>query len=114
MDAMGRRPRWMLARVSGPSMVPTLRHGDLVVADRRRAVTAGSVVLARFRALPDRVVVKRAARLAGDGWWLASDNRFAGGDSSAHGAADVIATVRWVLRPGRLPRRLDGGAHPHE
>jgi phage repressor protein C with HTH and peptisase S24 domain len=86
-------------------MVPTLHHGDLLVASTRGRVGAGDVVLARYRAMPDRLVVKRAVRPQDGGWWLASDNSFAGGDSTVHGVADVEARVRWRLSPGR-PRRV--------
>jgi hypothetical protein len=53
-------------------------------------------VLARFRAQPDRLVLKRAVREMDGGWWLVSDNKFAGGDSFTHGVADVLGRV--VLR----------------
>ena len=51
-------------------------------------------------ALPDRLVVKRAVRPADGGWWLRSDNAFAGGDSDAHGAADVLGRVVVRVSPG--------------
>jgi phage repressor protein C with HTH and peptisase S24 domain len=86
-------------------MVPALRHGDTVIVRRRARVRPGQVVLARFRALPDRLVVKRAVRPEDGGWWVASDNGFAGGDSATHGVADVLGRV--VLRVSRgLPRRV--------
>jgi len=96
---------WQRVHVSGPSMSPTLRDGDVVVVRHGARVRAGDVVLARFRQLPDRLVVKRAVRPAAGGWWLASDNPFAGGDSEAHGEADVLGRVTWRVRPGR-PRRV--------
>jgi hypothetical protein len=40
------------------------------------------------------------------GWWLASDNAAAGGDSAVHGVADVLARVVLRIRPGSLPRRV--------
>jgi phage repressor protein C with HTH and peptisase S24 domain len=84
-------------------MVPTLHDGDLVIVRHGAQVRPGDVVLARFRDLPDRAVLKRVSRREGDGWWLASDNLAAGGDSAAHGVADVQARV--VLRWSRgLPR----------
>jgi phage repressor protein C with HTH and peptisase S24 domain len=78
-------------------MVPTLRDGDLVIVRHGARVRPGDVVLARFRDLPDRAVLKRVSRREGDGWWLASDNLAAGGDSETHGVADVQARVllRW-------------------
>jgi len=87
-------------------MVPTLRDGDVVLVRHGARVRPGDVVLARYRSLPDRYVVKRAVRPADGGWWLASDNPAAGGDSASHGVADVLARV--VLRRHRraLPRRV--------
>lgn len=89
-------------------MVPTLRDGDVVVARRlggRSAPAPGDVVLGRFRTMPDRLVVKRAVRAVDGGWWLASDNTFAGGDSEVHGVADVEARVLVLVR-GRRPQRV--------
>ena len=103
-----RRPVILRAvEVSGPSMVPTLRHGDVVLARRvggRTPVSPGDVVLARFRSLPGRLVVKRTVRPLDGGWWLASDNSFAGGDSAVHGVADVEARVVLRLRGLRVHR----------
>lgn len=82
-------------------MVPTLRDGDLVVVRHGARIRAGDLVLARFRTMPDRLVLKRAVRPQDGGWWLRSDNEFAGGDSETHGVADVAARV--VVR---LPRGL--------
>jgi phage repressor protein C with HTH and peptisase S24 domain len=84
-------------------MVPTLHDGDLVIVRHGARVRLGDVVLARFRDLPELAVLKRVSRREGDGWWLASDNLAAGGDSATHGVADVQARV--VLRWNRgLPR----------
>jgi phage repressor protein C with HTH and peptisase S24 domain len=92
-------------RVSGPSMVPTLRDGQTVIVRSGVRIRPGDVVLARFRSMPDRLVLKRAVREMDDGWWLVSDNKFAGGDSFTHGVADVEGRV--VLRLSRgLPRRV--------
>lgn len=100
---------WLRVAVSGPSMVPTLRDGDVLLVRRgERTVRPGDVVLARFRDLPDRLVVKRAVRPVDGGWWLASDNPFVRGDSEQHGAADVVGRVTHVLDPGR-PRRVRRG-----
>lgn len=88
-------------------MVPTLRHGDRVVVRHGARIRPGDVVLARFRTMPERLVVKRASRRADGGWWLASDNEFAGGDSSTHGIADVQARAAWVLPAGHWwPHRV--------
>ena len=93
-------------RVSGPSMVPTLRDGDVVLVRHGARIRPCDVVLARFRALPDLLVIKRAVRPDGDGWWLASDNAAAAGDSAVHGVADVDARAVLRLRRSALPRRV--------
>jgi hypothetical protein len=84
---------WQLVRVSGPSMVPTLRHGDLLLVRLRDDARTGDIVLARFRSMPERFVVKRVGRRTDAGVELLSDNTFAGGDSAVHGLADVLGRV---------------------
>ena len=96
---------WRRVHVSGPSMTPTLRHGDVLIVRHGARIRPGDVVLARFRQLPDRLVLKRAVRAEDGGWWLACDNPFAGGDSAAFGVADVLARVVLRVRPGR-PQRV--------
>ncbi|MEO6885139.1 MAG: S24 family peptidase [Jatrophihabitantaceae bacterium] len=91
---------WQRVRVSGPSMVPTLRDGDVVLVRHGARVRPGDVVLARYRSMPDRLVLKRVVHADGDGWWLASDNEAASGGSDVHGVADVLARVV-VRRPRR-------------
>ena len=55
--------------IQGPSMSPTLRHGDAVLVRRGgRPTRPGDIVIARFHARPDLLVVKRAVRRAA--WWL--------------------------------------------
>ncbi len=84
-------------------MVPALRHGDTVIVRHGARIRPGDIVLATFRELPDRLVLKRAVRTTDDGWWLASDNSAAGGDSATHGVADVHARV-WLRLSRWLPR----------
>ncbi|GAA4575265.1 hypothetical protein GCM10023176_44220 [Micromonospora coerulea] len=96
--------------VTGPSMVPTLRHGDSVlVRTGGRAVRAGDVVIAVFRSRPDLLVVKRAVRPQDGGWWVRGDNDLITDDSRAYGVADVRGRVvaRYWPRPGRVrPRSI--------
>ena len=91
--------------VKGPSMAPTLRHGDAVLARRGgRPARLGDVVLGRFRSRPDLLVVKRVVRASGSGWWLEGDNAFVADDSRRYGVADIEGRI--VLRYWPRPRRL--------
>lgn len=83
-------------------MVPTLRHGDLILVSRNAGIRAGDVVIARYRSMPARLVVKRANRRVDDGWWLVSDNPAAGGDSTVHGTADPGGRVLLRYRGRRV------------
>jgi nickel-type superoxide dismutase maturation protease len=100
--------RWVLARVTGPSMSPTVRHGDRLLVHRvvRGArVRAGEVVLARFPARPELLVVKRVARVLAGSAWVLGDNPLVTDDSRSFGDAVVVGRVvaRLWPRPGRLP-----------
>jgi nickel-type superoxide dismutase maturation protease len=99
---------WALARITGPSMSPTVRHGDRLLVRRVRtgaAVAPGSVVLARFPSRPDLLVVKRVRRPVPGGHWVEGDNPLVADDSRAYGPAVVVGRVvaRLWPRPGRLP-----------
>jgi phage repressor protein C with HTH and peptisase S24 domain len=104
----GRSP-WVPVLVEGPSMVPTLRHGDAVLVRRGAHVRPGDVVVGSFLARPGLLVVKRAVRRSGSGWWLESDNAAATDDSRRYGPAEVYGRVvfrYWPLsRRGRLRDR---------
>ena len=109
MDGVQGLPaRWTRVRVSGPSMSPTLKHGDqLLVAGTGRA-RPGDVVLARFPARPELLNSERYSPSSslGDRWWVEGDNPLATDDSRAFGPAVVVGRVllRVWPRPGRLPR----------
>jgi nickel-type superoxide dismutase maturation protease len=102
---------WFAALVHGPSMVPTLRHGDAVLVRRlatgSRRVRPGDVVVVRFAARPGALFVKRVARREGEGWWVLGDNPLVTDDSRAYGPAQVVGRVlcRWWPRPGWVRRR---------
>jgi nickel-type superoxide dismutase maturation protease len=98
---------WVLARVSGPSMTPTVRHGDRLLVRRVRRGTArpGDVVLARFPSRPDLLVVKRVQQVLDDGGvWVVGDNPLVADDSRAYGPAVAVGrvVVRLRPRPGRV------------
>ena len=103
--------RFFTARVSGPSMVPTLRSGDAVLVRRTTSARPGDVVVARFRSRPGLLVVKRAVRAEAGGWWLVSDNEFTSDDSRAYGVADVVGrvVVRYWPAPRSVMRRKGTG-----
>jgi phage repressor protein C with HTH and peptisase S24 domain len=96
---------WQRVRVSGPSMVPTLYDGDVVVVRHTHHIRSGDIVLARFRDVPERLVVKRAVSRDGSGWHVRSDNETAGGDSRTHGPADVVGRIVWRWSIGTARRR---------
>ncbi len=101
---------WVVARVAGPSMTPTVRSGDRLLVRRVAPddpVGNDAVVLARFPARPGLLVVKRVRRAVADGYWIEGDNPFVTDDSRAFGPAVVVGRVvgRLWPRPGRLGRR---------
>jgi nickel-type superoxide dismutase maturation protease len=75
-------------------------------------VRAGQLVVAAHPQQPDMLIVKRAAHRKGDGWWLTSENPYAGGDSATFGAVpDRLVLGRVVMRYWPLRRR---GCPPRE
>lgn len=105
----GKVPRPVFAvLVHGPSMAPTLRHGDALLVRRGgRPVRPGDVVVASFRSRPELLVVKRAVRAQDGGWWVRGDNALVTDDSRAYGVADVVGRVlvRYWPRPQRIGYR---------
>jgi phage repressor protein C with HTH and peptisase S24 domain len=87
-------------------MVPTLRHGDVVIVAHGAAIQPGDLVIARFRSMPERLVVKRAVWPMEGGWWLSSDNLSVRGDSEVYGVADVHARVLLRVRGWRISTRV--------
>lgn len=111
------RPSWPLrrVRVTGPSMVPALRHGDVLVVRLTRPARLPPVGTVVVVALPDRpLAVKRLVRVEPGGRiWVEGDNPFGSADSRSLGAlpADsVLGRVLWRLwpRPGVVPRARGG------
>ncbi|MFC7304883.1 nickel-type superoxide dismutase maturation protease [Streptomyces monticola] len=91
-----------VAEVHGPSMVPTLRHGDQLLIRYGARVRAGDVVVLRHPFQQDLLVVKRAVERREGGWWVLGDNSYAGGDSTDYGTVPaelVLARVVARYRP---------------
>lgn len=88
-----------IAVVSGASMVPAYTDGDRLLVRYGGRVRTGDAVLARDPRLPERILVKRAARREPGGWWLLADNPYAPGDSRQFGAVpDELVLGRVLLR----------------
>ncbi|MBB2915551.1 nickel-type superoxide dismutase maturation protease [Streptosporangium becharense] len=101
----------MRVRVSGESMLPALRPGDLLWVRRGAPVRPGDLVVARLPSDPSVLIVKRAAWREGGGWWVESDNQRASGrrDSWDFGALPASSIVgRVVLRYWPGPLRIGG------
>ncbi|MEU2393118.1 nickel-type superoxide dismutase maturation protease [Streptomyces sp. NPDC007369] len=102
----GRGSRFEVLEVAGPSMAPTLLHGDRLVVRYGAAVRPGDVVVLRHPFQQDLLVVKRAVERRPGGWWVLGDNPFnETGDSTDYGAVPedlVLATavLRFRPRPG--------------
>lgn len=104
----GTRRRLGAVLVHGPSMAPTLRHGDAVLICLGAAIRSGDVVVGVFDTRPGLLVVKRAVRPVRAGWWLESDNVAVTDDSRRYGPATVHGRVLWRYWPPALPGRLPG------
>ncbi|MGW5094309.1 nickel-type superoxide dismutase maturation protease [Streptomyces nodosus] len=110
------------AEVTGPSMVPTLRHGDRLLVQYGARIRPGDVIVLRHPFQQDLLVVKRAVELREGGWWVLGDNPYAGGDSTDYGTVpeelvlgkvwlryrplkedqrSLFARVRWALSAAR-------------
>ncbi|MFD0682998.1 nickel-type superoxide dismutase maturation protease [Actinomadura fibrosa] len=101
------RARIRTVEVAGDSMLPELRPGDWLVVRTGTVPVPGALVVARHPERPGLLIVKRATRRAGGGWWLESDNQRARGrrDSWDFGAVpDHLVVGRVVARYWPLPR----------
>ncbi|MFH8799962.1 nickel-type superoxide dismutase maturation protease [Streptomyces sp. NPDC017936] len=97
-----------LAEVTGPSMVPTLHHGDRLVVRYGARVRPGDVVVLRHPFQQDLLVVKRAVERREGGWWVLGDNAYAGGDSTDYGTVPddlILGAVRFRYRPPERDQR---------
>jgi nickel-type superoxide dismutase maturation protease len=103
MNPLGRLP-YRRIRVLVPSMAPTLRHGDVVLARRDEKPRRGDVVVVTWVTRPRQLSVKRAAHPEDEGWHVEGDNPHASTDSRELGPARVHGVV--VARLWPRPRLL--------
>jgi nickel-type superoxide dismutase maturation protease len=93
--------------VRGPSMAPTLRHGDHLLVVRRRTAKPGRLVVVRLPG-QDTLAVKRLSRVVdGGALWVEGDNPFGSTDSRSlgplpAGALVGVAVARLWPRPRLL------------
>lgn len=103
-----RRVSFQLVEVTGPSMAPTLVHGDwLLVRHVAGAddVREGEVVVMRHPLQQDLLIVKRAVERREGGWWVLGDNTFVENDSREFGTVpDEMVLARGSAGSGRRPR----------
>lgn len=93
-------------------MQPALLPGDWLLAlrpvrpGRSLRIRPGQIVIARHPGRPGLLLVKRAARRDGTGWWLESDNPGAGAVDSR-----VFGAVPHHLIEGRVLARYHRSRH---
>ncbi len=102
-DGRAARRALRVVEVTGPSMVPTLYHGDLLLVRYGAPVHPGDVVILRHPFQQDLLVVKRAVERRPGGWWVRGDNTFAGGDSTDYGVVPEELVLARVLARYRPP-----------
>ncbi|MBM9503598.1 nickel-type superoxide dismutase maturation protease [Actinacidiphila acididurans] len=118
MREQGARFSWQVVEVTGPSMAPTLLHGDWLLIQRissgAEQVREGDVVVMRHPLQQDLLIVKRAVERRDGGWWVLGDNAFVENDSRDFGTVPdelVLARARARFRPpGELQRSVAGAA----
>ncbi|MGW1885140.1 nickel-type superoxide dismutase maturation protease [Streptomyces sp. NPDC001970] len=104
MTELGREPRAPLgvAEVTGPSMYPTLAHGDRLLVHYGAGLRAGDVAVMRHPLQQDLLIVKRLVERREGGWWVLGDNAYAEGDSRVFGTVPdelLLGRVRARYRP---------------
>ena len=103
LNPLGRLPyRRILVR--GPSMAPTLKDGDVVLARNRKQPRTGDVVVVTWVTRPGQLSIKRVTAGNGRGWHVEGDNPAASTDSRDLGPAEVHGVV--VARLWPHPRLL--------
>ncbi len=97
-----------VVEVTGPSMVPTLYHGDQLVVQYGARIRPGDVLVLRHPFQQDLLIVKRATDRREGGWWVLADNPYAGSDSNDYGVVPdelILGRVRFRYRPRKPDQR---------
>ena len=87
---------YFVARVKGPSMMPTWHDGDLLLARRLQqgeTITQGDVCIARFPDVEGLVIKRAMTVLPKRGVFLLSDSHLCTDDSRRFGFATPIARI---------------------
>jgi nickel-type superoxide dismutase maturation protease len=103
LNPLGRLP-YRRIRVLGPSMAPTLKDGDVVLARRTDKPQTGDVVVVTWVTRPSQLSIKRVTQPDNTGWHVEGDNHDASTDSRDLGPAQVHGVV--VARLWPHPRLL--------
>ncbi|MFJ3666343.1 nickel-type superoxide dismutase maturation protease [Streptomyces sp. NPDC090106] len=105
----GAAPPLGWVEVTGPSMVPTLYHGDQLLVRYTGRVRAGDIIVLRHPLQQNLLVVKRAAERRQGGWWVLADNAFGvTTDSNDFGVVPdelILGKVRFRYRPPQPGQR---------
>lgn len=104
MTEQGREPKvpFGVAEVTGPSMYPTLKHGDQLLVHYGAEVKPGDIAVLRHPLQQDLLIVKRLVERRDEGWWVLGDNPGAEGDSRLFGTVPpelLLGRVRGRYRP---------------
>ncbi len=114
MTEQGREPKvpFGIAEVTGPSMYPTLKHGDQLLVHYGAEVRPGDIAVLRHPLQQDLLIVKRLVERRDDGWWVLGDNPGAEGDSRLFGTVPhemLLGRVKGRYRPLAADQRSARG-----
>jgi len=92
-----RKPRIVLRRVVGESMLPTLKPGELLIGVKTNRVRPGDIVIVNHNGLDK---VKRVQKVNKDSVYILGDNLKSSSDSRDFGYIDrskILARVIWPI-----------------
>ena len=92
-----RKPRIVLRRVVGESMLPTLKPGELLIGVKTKRVSPGDIVIVNHNGLDK---VKRVKEVTKDSIYILGDNPRQSSDSRYFGYISInkiLARVIWPI-----------------